>query len=57
MNIKEYKFKYGMTRIIEVCYSGLLIDVPSESTLLHKDDIIAMAKAFKLTADDIKDKE
>jgi len=53
MNIKDYKFKYGMAKIIEHCVGGIVIDFPSGTSMIAKEDVIALAKAFKLTADDL----
>ncbi len=54
MSIKDYEFSSGMAKIVEHCVGGLIIDIPGGVCLLSKQDIIAMAKHFKLNAHDIE---
>jgi len=53
MKINDYKFKYGMAKIVSDCVGGLVIDFPSGTSMIAKEDVIALARHFKLTVNDI----
>ena len=53
MNIEEYEFSDGLICLdSEDHYAGFIHEGYFE---LDRDDVIALAKHFKLTADDIKE--
>ena len=55
MNIKDYEFSdYAMFKV--VCANGIAVSIDTKSApwvALYKDDAIALAKHFKLTAQDL----
>jgi len=53
MSILDYKFTYGMVKIIANCVGGLMIDFHGGPTMVTKQDVIALAKHFELTQEDL----
>ena len=54
MSIEDYQLEADYSEIIAIDSKGISIDTGCDTVDLTRRDVIAMAKHFQLTADDIK---
>ena len=55
MNIEEYKFNDDTIKAMASSKKDILFFIEDTTFVLTKPDVIALAKHFQLTADDIKE--